>query len=72
MSAPFDREVNVVNVGIASFSEAIRQTGAKATQLEWTPPAQGDRVTGTASEPRELPKLETVAPLGLSSVALRP
>jgi len=48
MSALFDRELSVVNVGIASFADAIRQSGAKATQLEWTPPAQGDRATGAA------------------------
>ncbi len=48
MSALFDRELHVVNIGIASFADAIRQTGGRATQLEWTPPAQGDRATGAA------------------------
>jgi hypothetical protein len=48
MSALFDRELRVVNVGIASFADAIGQAGAQATQLEWTPPAQGDRATGAA------------------------
>jgi uncharacterized protein DUF1116 len=48
MSALFDRELRVVNIGIASFADAIRQTGAHATQLEWAPPAQGDRATGAA------------------------
>jgi hypothetical protein len=38
----------VVNIGIASFADAIRQAGAHATQLEWAPPAQGDRATGAA------------------------
>ena len=33
MSALFDRELSVVNVGIASFADAIRQTGAKLFRL---------------------------------------
>jgi hypothetical protein len=48
MSTLFDRELRVVNIGISSFADAIRQAGAHATQLEWAPPAQGDRATGTA------------------------
>ena len=48
MSSLFDRELRVVNVGIASFADAIRQSGAHATQVEWAPPAQGDRATGAA------------------------
>ena len=43
MSSVFDRELRVVNVGIASFADAIRQSGAQATHVQWTPPAQGDR-----------------------------
>ena len=38
----------MVNVGISSFADAIRQTGAHATQLDWAPPAQGDRAAGAA------------------------
>jgi hypothetical protein len=48
MSTLFDRELHVVNVGIASFADAIRQTGGHAAQVEWAPPAQGDRTTGSA------------------------
>ena len=35
--------LHVVNIGIASFAEPVRSAGAGATQLEWAPPAQGDR-----------------------------
>jgi hypothetical protein len=35
--------LHVVNIGIASFAEPVRRAGAGATQLEWAPPAQGDR-----------------------------
>ena len=35
--------LHVVNIGIASFAEPVRRSGAGATQLEWAPPAQGDR-----------------------------
>jgi hypothetical protein len=35
--------LHVVNIGIASFAEPVRRAGARATQLEWAPPAQGDR-----------------------------
>jgi uncharacterized protein DUF1116 len=48
VSTLFDRDLRVINVGIASFADAIRQGGAHATQLEWSPPAQGDRAAGAA------------------------
>jgi hypothetical protein len=44
----FDKKLHVVNAGIASFADAVRQAGAAATQLEWAPPAQGDVATGAA------------------------
>ena len=48
MSWLFERELRVVNVGLASFTDAIRQSGANATQVQWTPPAQGDRAVASA------------------------
>jgi uncharacterized protein DUF1116 len=48
VSTLFDRDLRVINVGIASFADAIRQGGAHATQLDWAPPAQGDRAAGAA------------------------
>ncbi len=44
----FDKKLHVVNAGIASFADAVRQAGASATQLEWAPPAQGDVAVGAA------------------------
>ena len=48
MSNLFSRPVSVLNVGLASFAEAIRQRGGAATQLEWAPPARGERATADA------------------------
>lgn len=33
----------VLNVGLASFSEPVRQHGATAIDLEWQPPLEGDK-----------------------------
>jgi hypothetical protein len=38
----------IINVGLSSFAETVAQTGGKAVQVEWTPPAAGDRDTGLA------------------------
>ena len=44
----FDGKLHVVNVGIASFAQAVRDAGAGVTSLEWVPPAQGDVAAGAA------------------------
>jgi len=41
-------KLQVVNVGLASFAEAIRASGAQVVQVQWAPPAQGDRAAGAA------------------------
>ncbi|HTS55770.1 MAG TPA: DUF1116 domain-containing protein, partial [Burkholderiales bacterium] len=38
----------IINVGLASFAESIAQAGGKALQVDWTPPAGGDRAAGWA------------------------
>jgi hypothetical protein len=38
----------IINVGLASFADAVVQTGGEAHQVEWTPPAAGDREMGLA------------------------
>jgi len=38
----------IINVGLVSFAEAVTQTGGEAQQVEWTPPAAGDREAGLA------------------------
>ena len=48
MSALFSKQLSVLNVGIASFAEAIRECGGTALQLDWVPPASGERAAGAA------------------------
>jgi hypothetical protein len=38
----------VLNVGLASFAAAIAQSGGTVEQIEWAPPANGDRAAGAA------------------------
>ena len=40
--------LDVVNVGLAQFAETIAAAGGRATQLDWAPPALGDRAAGMA------------------------
>jgi len=42
----FEQDLQVVNVGLDSFADAIEQTGGTALHLDWRPPASGDRETG--------------------------
>ena len=44
----FEQELQVLNVGLASFADEIVQAGGKATHIEWAPPAGGDRAAGRA------------------------
>ncbi len=39
-------EGTIVNVGLSSFGEAVTQAGGRVLQVEWTPPAAGDRAVG--------------------------
>ena len=48
MNTLLSRPLSVLNVGVGSFTDAIRSSGAEATQIEWVPPANGDRATGAA------------------------
>jgi hypothetical protein len=43
MNSLFGQPLSVLNVGLASFAAAIEQRGGAATQLEWAPPANGER-----------------------------
>ena len=38
----FQNEVDAITVGIEFISEDIKKQGAKATLIDWTPPARGD------------------------------
>ncbi|HEX3207748.1 MAG TPA: DUF1116 domain-containing protein, partial [Geminicoccaceae bacterium] len=57
MPALFAEELQVVNIGLPAFGEAIRAAGGSALDLEWQPPAQGDpavasRLAELINEPR--------------------
>ena len=42
----FERDLQVVNIGLESFADSIRDAGGAVTHLDWRPPASGDRDTG--------------------------
>ncbi len=44
----FSQDPRVLNVGLASFADAIARAGGTVAQIEWTPPANGDRAVGRA------------------------
>jgi len=44
----FMEDLRVLNVGLASFGDAIAEARGKAVQIEWTPPASGDAAVGRA------------------------
>lgn len=46
MNKLFESELQIINVGLASFADTIRQAGGKVVHLDWAPPAQGDRIVG--------------------------
>jgi hypothetical protein len=42
----FQEAQAIINVGLASFADSIGRAGGKAVQVEWSPPARGDRTAG--------------------------
>ena len=48
MSKLFGADLHVVNVGVASFADAIARAGAGVTRVAWTPPGEGDRAAAAA------------------------
>jgi Protein of unknown function (DUF1116) len=56
MNPLFEEELQVVNVGLPAFAEAIRTAGGTAVQVEWSPPGAGDpqvarRLAGLVNHP---------------------
>ena len=41
MNPLFQEELQVLNVGLPAFAEAIRTGGGTAVQIEWSPPGAG-------------------------------
>ena len=58
VQALFEKELQVINIGLSSFSGSIEQAGGRATHLDWRPPASGDRSTGL--QLAKLTRLEAV------------
>ena len=46
MSTLFEPGHAIINVGLSAFRDAIAQAGGSVVQVEWAPPAGGDRATG--------------------------
>ena len=44
----FRRDPQVLNVGLSSFRDSIARAGGAVAQIEWAPPANGDRSIGRA------------------------
>jgi hypothetical protein len=42
------RSLNVINVGLASFADAINDAGGQAHNVDWRPPAEGDAAVARA------------------------
>ncbi|MDF0606498.1 DUF1116 domain-containing protein [Neisseriaceae bacterium TC5R-5] len=42
MNPLFQEKLQVIGLGLAGFSDNLRQAGGEVLQLEWVPPAQGD------------------------------
>ncbi|MGH8736094.1 MAG: DUF1116 domain-containing protein [Burkholderiales bacterium] len=48
MSKLLDTSLGVVNVGLAQFAQTVSAAGGAAIQVDWQPPALGDRAAGMA------------------------
>ena len=46
MSTLFREGQRIINVGLQSFADSIVQAGGKPVQVDWTPPAGGNRAAG--------------------------
>lgn len=42
MSSLINHDLNVINIGLSGFGDVIRQSGARAVDLHWHPPAGGE------------------------------
>ena len=46
MSTLFREGQRIINVGLQSFADSIEAAGGKSAQVDWTPPAGGNRAAG--------------------------
>lgn len=42
-SSAIDREIQVINIGIERFADDLREVDVPVIQMDWRPPAGGDR-----------------------------
>lgn len=42
----FTKDLEVINIGLSSFADSIKQAGGRVTHLDWKPPAEGDHDAG--------------------------
>ncbi|MFZ3013681.1 MAG: DUF1116 domain-containing protein [Nitrospira sp.] len=48
IQALFQEKLQVLNVGLSSFADSITRAGGSVLQIEWAPPAQGQKEIGRA------------------------
>lgn len=53
----FNQPLNVINVGIAMFSDDLKKQSVPVTQLDWTPPGQGNLAVVSALDAIAAPGL---------------
>ncbi|TNV20744.1 DUF1116 domain-containing protein [Buttiauxella sp. B2] len=53
----FNQPLNVINVGIAMFSDDLKKQNVPVTQLDWTPPGQGNLAVVKALDAIDAPGL---------------
>ncbi len=62
MTILFNQPLNVINVGIAMFSDDLKKQHVPVTQLDWTPPGQGNmQVVDALDRLAEKPLAEKIA-----------
>ncbi len=60
----FSQPLNVINVGIAMFSDDLKKQHVEVTQLDWTPPGQGNmQVVQALDNIADSPLADKIAPL---------
>lgn len=42
-NSPLNSEMRVINIGLAIFADDLQQAGVPVVQMDWRPPAGGDR-----------------------------
>ena len=62
MTTLFNQPLDVINVGIAMFSDDLKKQHVPVTQLDWTPPGQGNmQVVEALDQLAQKPLAEKIA-----------